>query len=373
MKKIFTLLVMLAATMGMQAQDTWTVAGEKALCGSSWDPTDTSNDMVADGSTFRLVKQNVMLTTKAWEYKVVKNHALDESYGAGEGNALLQIEEDGAYTVTFTFDPANPEPLAVAVKTGEYVKTWTVAGVGELCGSAWDPADTSNDMTSEDGVNYKWTRTELALDKATPYGFKVVADHAWDEAYGGAAGGQTSDNYEITLTEPGLYTVEITFNSDAHTIAVVTTKTGDYVFGEKTWTICGVEALCGSNWDPTDTSNDMVKTGEGEYSLTKYNVAMIADTEYEYKVAANHAWTESYGLDGGNAFVTAPADGFYDVEFVFLLDTKTLDATPSESAGINSMKVNFTKSEPIYNLQGQRVTVGFKGIGIQNGRKVIVK
>ena len=36
MKKIFTLIVMLAAVLGMQAQDTWTIAGDEALMGESW-------------------------------------------------------------------------------------------------------------------------------------------------------------------------------------------------------------------------------------------------------------------------------------------------------------------------------------------------
>ena len=49
MKKIFTLIVMLAATLGMQAQDTWTVAGEKSILGASWDPANTENDMTAAG------------------------------------------------------------------------------------------------------------------------------------------------------------------------------------------------------------------------------------------------------------------------------------------------------------------------------------
>jgi hypothetical protein len=391
MKKIFTLIVMLAATLGMQAQDTWTIVGVKALCGTNWDPTDTANDMTGNNNVFTLVRENVMLKAGEYEYKVAKNHAWDESYGSGEGNAKLVIDENAAYKVTFTFtydteNNSDSELIAEATKTGEYVKpdtgdqTWTVAGVPELCGASWDPAATENDMNSEDNVIFKWTKTNVPLDKDTPYGFKVCANHEWAEAYGGAAGGQTSDNYEIMVTVPGLYTVEITFNSEEQTIAVATTKTGDYEFGEKTWTICGVEALCGVSWDPTATENDMIKTAEGEYTLVKKNVALLPMTEYEYKVAANHAWTESYGMDGGSNNQVFQLDieqeeGLYDITFIFLTETKTLEAfaEPSDPAGVSTLKAMNSKNTVIYNLAGQRVNNNFRGIAIENSKKIVVK
>ena len=97
MKKIFTLIVMLAATLGMQAQDTWTIAGVKALVGSGWDATDTNNDMTANGSVFTLVKTDVMLKAGSYQYKVVKNHAWDEAYGDpnadnNDKNAVLTVK-----------------------------------------------------------------------------------------------------------------------------------------------------------------------------------------------------------------------------------------------------------------------------------------
>ena len=45
MKKIFTLIVMLAAVLGMQAQDTWTIAGDETLMGEGWKPASTVNVM----------------------------------------------------------------------------------------------------------------------------------------------------------------------------------------------------------------------------------------------------------------------------------------------------------------------------------------
>lgn len=40
MKKIFTLIALCMAAIGMQAQDSWTVAGSGTLLGSTWDVND---------------------------------------------------------------------------------------------------------------------------------------------------------------------------------------------------------------------------------------------------------------------------------------------------------------------------------------------
>ena len=101
---------MLAATLGMQAQDTWTIAGVSALCGSSWSATDTSNDMtLVSGDTYQLIKEDCVLEAGTnYEYKVLKNHEWGEegvnNYGAqGGGNAVLTVTETAKYKVTFTF------------------------------------------------------------------------------------------------------------------------------------------------------------------------------------------------------------------------------------------------------------------------------
>ena len=45
-----------------------------------------------------------------------------------------------------------------------------------------------------------------------------------------------------------------------------------------------------------------------------------------------------------------------------------------QHTGINTLKAaNYSKNAPIYNLQGQRVGNNFRGIAIQNGRKVVIK
>jgi len=383
MKKIFTLIVMLAATLGMQAQDTWTVAGEKAILGVNWDPTAVENDMIStDGENFILAKTEVMLAAKeaGYGFKVCKNHAWDESYGGDgpDGNYMLPIAEDGQYTVTFKFNATTHEISATAEKTGEYVapstddQTYTIAGVPELCGTEWNAADETNDMSSTDGINYTLVKEGVILEGGRGYGFKVVVDHSWGESY-------PSANYMLTVAENGTYTVTFKFNKETKEVGADAVRTGDAVIADKVWTIAGVEAVLGSNWDPTDTNNDMTDAGDGTFILVKKNVALLADTEYEFKVLANHSWSENYGADGipdnpTNITFMVDEDGVYDVTFTFNPEDKTCWASAdlADTTGISTVKAA-ANNGMMYNLQGQRVQAGFRGIAIQNGRKVVVK
>ena len=117
---------------------------------------------------------------------------------------------------------------------------------------------------------------------------------------------------------------------------------------------------------------------DGTFQLVKENVALEAGTNYEFKVLANHDWAENYGADGvpdgPNCIFTVDADGNYDVTFVWNPDSKELYATADEATGIKGVKnAAANKNTTMYNLQGQRVQAGFRGIVIMNGRKMIVK
>lgn len=377
MKKIFTLIVMLAATLGMQAQDTWTVAGQKAILGVDWAPSDATNDMTStDDVNFTLTKTGMMVKAGDYGYKVVKNHAWDEAYPAD--NAVLPIAEDGEYTIVFSFNATTHDVAAQATKTGAYVgpttSDWFVAGAKELMGVEWSADAEDNKMTTEDGKIYKLVKTGVALNVETPYPFKFVQNGSWLGNMGEGALGDTGmgGNFELYVDAPGIYTVTFTANEETMIGTVSAVKTGDAEFGEKTWTICGEKDLCGSDWSPEDTSNDMEKVDEGVFELTRANVELKAK-DYSYKVAANHSWGESYGNESGeNQVLTVTADGTYDVTFSFIVATKTLDAV-YETTGIEAVTVKIKPSAAIYNLQGQRVTSNYRGIAIMDGKKVVMK
>ena len=242
-------------------------------------------------------------------------------------------------------------------------------------GSNWNGADENNKMTTADGKIYKLTKTQVPMNIDTPYEYKFVQNEsAW---YGDLEGIVSKENgnknFQIFVTEPGEYTVEWTLNTETWTQQIQTTKTGEHEFGEKTWTICGVPDLCGAEWDPSYTDNDMEKVDEGVFELTRYSLALV-NKDYEYKVAANHSWGESYGNESGqNQVLTVAAEGTYDVTFSFIVSTKTLSAEYAEATAIEKVTVKALPAATLYNLQGQRVSGNYRGLVIRNGVKVVLK
>ena len=134
-----------------------------------------------------------------------------------------------------------------------------------------------------------------------------------------------------------------------------------------------------ANLRSLNTNNDMTNMGDGTFQLVKYNVAMEAEKNYEFKVLANHSWDENYGENGvpggENVKSSVETAGNYDVTFVWNPESKELYATadPSDPAGITAAKNSNLANMILYNLQGQRVNASFRGIVIKNGHKVFVK
>ena len=95
--------------------DTYTVAGsDAAIFGTSWDVTNTANDMVKANGIYKWEKAELNLAVGDIEFKVAKNHSWDIAYPAQ--NYVLNIAEAGEYTLTITFDPSTETVAAEAVK-----------------------------------------------------------------------------------------------------------------------------------------------------------------------------------------------------------------------------------------------------------------
>ena len=218
--------------------------------------------------------------------------------------------------------------LCIATLTLQAQDVWTAAGSSTLFGSHWDATDTNNDLSDKGNGIWELTKTDCILEQNVKYELKVLKDHSWAEAY-------PQTNYVFMVEETGTYNVTIQFNANNFTINVKTTKTGDAVIGEKTWTVAGFGAILGKEWDPEATENDMIKQEDNvTYILTKTNLT-IAQGGYKYKICANHSWAENYGDDNdpeGNASIYIAADGIYDLTFTFNTDTHEVSCVPTRKA-----------------------------------------
>ena len=134
------------------------------------------------------------------------------SYTAPQGTYTKIIFNNGTYQ-TADLDWVNGIYYYV-----EPTDVWTVAGK-PIFGSEWNQTDTNNDMLPQTDGTYKWEKTELELAAGAKIEFKVVKNHAWDEAY-------PAQNYVLDITESGIYTITITFNAETKEVAAVATKTG---------------------------------------------------------------------------------------------------------------------------------------------------
>ena len=192
--------------------------------------------------------------------------------------------------------------------------TWTVAG--NFLANQWNPEDATNDMTLGEDGTYTLVVKDVTLEKGANYEFKVVKDHAWDEAY-------PSENFVFNVDETAIYTVTITFNAETQAINVTTEKTGDVtVIPEATWTVAG--NFLGSSWNPEDASNDMTLEGD-LYTLVKTDVTLEKGTSYEFKVVKDHAWTVAY--PSNNYTFTVDETGIYTVTVTFNAETQEINVT----------------------------------------------
>ena len=333
MKKLGLILMMVFVPLLMMAADTYTIAGVQALMGSNWDPTDTNNDMsLQNDGTYVLVKQNVELAVGGYDYKAVGDHTWDgwQLPSSGNGNQTLAITEQGKYNITFTLDVSVPKLEAKAVKVGDAIVEYdyyTVVGdqtlMGVDWGQVWSQTEVNNDMAKQDDGSYVLKKESVVLSVGT-YQYKVSANHDW-----GIWELPSSGNQTLAILEDGKYNVTFKLTlGDNPELTAEATKVGDIVI-DHTYTIAGVQALMGSNWDPTDTYNDMSLKDDGTYVLVKQNVELEVNTNpgYGYKAVRDHSWDWSIPQDDANQYLLISTHGMYDVKFTLTLgDNPTLVA-----------------------------------------------
>ncbi len=91
----------------------------------------------------------------------------------------------------------------------------------------------------------------------------------------------------------------------------------------------------------------------------------VLDLDESFKLSEKLTGTIEFDVVAGESyyvFCTGSKIGFFGYVF-----------TPSTETGINSINAETTTEAPAYNLAGQKVGKNFKGIMIQNGKKVVIK
>ena len=218
--------------------------------------------------------------------------------------------------------------------------TWTVAGSDEsLFGTAWDPANTANDMQMVEGL-YTWQKTDVAIPANTVVEFKVVKNHSWNE------GSYPGQNYLLTIAEQGTYTITITFDAEAKAVNAVATKTGEAELPDAT---IDVVQLLGdwNDWKTMDAAGmpaqPIMTKGEGNVwtgvlDLSKVtadqqfklviNKSTWIGSESDMVIDAPEGWVEGL-TEGDNNFLLKNATSGYQTYDI----TAAWQANPNAAAG----------------------------------------
>ena len=235
--------------------------------------------------------------------------------------------------------------------------TYTVAGASAIVNGdvSWDQTNAANDMTSDDGVNYTLVVTGAVLKGGTVYEYKVTADHAWNQSW-------PATNAQLKVDEDGTYTITYTYKVGDEWPYHTTEKTGEAVIGESSWTVIGTIV---GNWD-VDT--EMTKGDDGLLTATFTDVAT---GNYEFKIRADKKWDEAY--PASNYTFSVDADNS-TVKVSFNATTHDIAVDVTNATAISAIEQAATTDNAArYNLQGQRVGNGYRGIVMLNGRKYIAK
>ena len=136
-----------------------------------------------------------------------------------------------------------------------------------------------------------------------------------------------------------------TLNSSAGTSG--DTHTGSWKKNTLSWTVAGVAALCGTDWDTANVANDMIFDGARGAYIKEYR-GVKAGT-YTFKVVKDHKWDESYP---GSDYSLKVNSNNTTVIIVFKNKTVTVEQHVYEAVATYSLRV------PTANVPATCVTQG---------------
>ena len=262
--------------------------------------------------------------TDGYNCCVIADEAWD---GAGEWDTFIPEEEEPVI-------PESSEPPA------EPADSYYVAGDSSLCGSNWSENDSNNKMTHVSNGVYEKVYTNVA---AGTYNLKVT-NGTWDKNWG-----DNGNNYTFVVS--ATCDVTVSFDANSQTVSV----TGEHVGKETGLEINTMHAvgngsgnwLGGKNWEVT--ANTMTEISDNVYEITFEDVP--EGSAYEFKFAANAAWTHSWG--GGGAEGEAVYNGQnikLTVSYALADVTLKLDMTgynhDTKTGAVYSVTVTEVEAEP---------------------------
>lgn len=318
-----------------------TVAGDDTgIFGTAWDPENTANDMVKDGNTWKLVKENVSLVSGTeYLFKIVANHAWGVSdYPEDSSNASFTVSQSGAYDVNFEYDETTNTGKAYATKKSEPTTfdSYILVGDKELFIFDWTPSPMGTDMftlETTDGIHYTKTVNGVPLNVTGTF------------AYGFSKNGSTTDiifkdkSHTVTIKEAATYNITVALTvapgeePDAKAeLTKVIPGTTYYIAGngdaETDW-------CCGAAWNPAGCAME-----------SGYFTRDLPAGEYKFKITQGDWEKQSWGYDAVDA-AQSTAGYTFDADGNVVFTLETLSAVAVKFDGSKIALQWTAKDEPV--------------------------
>ena len=349
MKKLFTILsaALFSATM---FATTYTVAGSSdVLFGTTWDPTNTANDMSLVAETtdqYELVKSDMTLAAGTIQFKVCEDHAWTTAYPAQDFS--YTISESGVYDVTFTFNATSHEVNCTASLKQQVVVLPSIAMHGNFTGT-W--ANTNEFTVSDDETSASLTLTLTA--NVFEFGMRIGGAGNWTS--NGAAFTRENNAHEITSGSGNL-----TLSADV---------AGDYLF---TWTFESntLEITYPDNSGVVVTPNYYLIGNDASMAAWDIDNAILMENgtidlnltegDYQFKIVLQKSWT-GLQLTCQNLAPEAPAaltcDENQNVCFT-LTEAATITISVVDGAIMVAGLPEEVEEPVIYTIVGEEALVG---------------
>lgn len=177
------------------------VVGEAAVVnGAAWNNDNADNLMVSTdgGLTYHLTIENLELSPKDYEFKIVEKGTWTAYYDNGTGgNATFNIAELAIYTIDYAFTMATSACVVTATKTGEAgpietnyylvgsVKGWSAAAANKFSVNPANDSEFLINTTLAVDETLKVLKVEGSVETYIPEGYgteyTVDAEHAGDK------------------------------------------------------------------------------------------------------------------------------------------------------------------------------------------------
>ena len=307
-----------------------------------WVSDETSSNTMTKSYdfTYTLTIEGRVLKAGTYEYKIVEDA---NWYPQTTDNAKLVIDEDGVYTIKYTFGSLSNTVNATATKTADAEISYKYF-VQEYASGAYTSLGEMTTVTEGTDANKfaaltinrtitEATTLKYKYQKVMYNGTTIVRDQ-WIGS--DVAGDDNMWNLTEEITAPATYniTFNLWFENNSNWIDVQEQITGFYLVGDLTG---------GKPESETDQSKDVEMTAvagfDGLYTYEVESFAATANTAYQYRLRANKKWG-LFDLPANEYNSWTPTeDGNYSLVFKANVTGEEIDGIAAWTLTVEATKI----------------------------------